>query len=66
MDDKIRRLIENNIDLIEIDDWKALSERIGPHNFCAIMPIMREAGIYFPFIPSNEDDRDIDILLGIL
>lgn len=65
MGDKQRKLIENNIDLIEIEDWKALSKRIGPHDFCAILPIMREANIYFPFLPSG-DDEDVNTLLYIL
>ena len=60
MDKKVKNIIENNIDVIETNQWDILSKRLPPNDFALIMPILLEAGIV-PFPDIEQLERPIEL-----
>ena len=53
MKTKQKQLIEENINLIENNDWEQLTAAVGPNGFANILPILVEASI-IPFSVINK------------
>ena len=62
MDSKVKKIIEDNIQYIEDEDWKGLSKKIGPDKFVSIIPTLAEADIQCYSSFDNKKLEDISSL----